>query len=413
MSMKSRIKKFIPKKILNIYGRVIFNYRIFKFRKKIHLGEPINEEYIFGVNLIGPIRATMGLGQSCRLVAEILEHTKYEYLIKESSLGNDVKDLDHTYDSKICDNVIYNINIFHVEPYELMSKSFYMGDEVWKGRYNIAFWLWEVERFPKSWKRSFDLVDEIWTPSEFASSCLKKYTNKPIYTIPYSVSAPTNEKYGRDYFGLPKDKFLFLCMYDTNSTMERKNPIAVINAFRQAFLPNDDSVGLILKMNNPKQKDLDIIKGLLTEHTNVYIITEVMDKIIVNSLIKCADVFVSLHRAEGFGLVMAEAMLNGTPCIATNWSSNTEFMNEKVACMVNYRLVKLKKSFPPYEKGTKWADPNVKEAAFYMRKLYENKNYYNKIADSAKAYIETKLGMQRAVDLVQQRLENIRKNLNI
>lgn len=409
MGIKSTIKKFLPESILRLYGKIIFDYRFIKLKRKIDLGQKSCQEYGLGINLIGPIRAAMGLGQSCRLLADILDHTKYEFAIKEVSLGNGVRNLDHTYDSKICDDMKYNINIFHIEPFELMSGAPQMGEKVWNGRYNIAFWLWEIEKFPKAWKKSFDLIDEIWTPSEFTSSCLRKYTNKPIYTIPYCVSAPTDEKYGREYFDLPQECFLFLCMYDTNSTMERKNPSAVIKAFQQAFSSNDNHVGLVLKMNNPKSKDIELIEEIVGEYKNVYLITDVMDKIVVNSLIKCVDVFVSLHRAEGFGLVMAEAMLNGTPCIATNWSSNTEFMNDEVACMVDYQFVTLKKAFPPYEKGIRWADPNVGHAAYYMKKLYQDGNFYYQIANRAKKYIETKLGMQSAVELVQQRIDDINK----
>ena len=405
--LKKFIKKFIPNSILQAYGRKIIDYRITEFAEKINSEKQLHKEYAMGINLIGPVRAAMGLGQSCRLLADILENTEYDFCIKDFSLGNGVVDLDHTYDLKICDDIKYNINIFHIEPIELMCAAPQMGEEVWNGRYNIAFWLWELESFPKAWNKSFDLIDEIWTPSEFTSSCLRKYTDKPIYTIPYCISAPTDEKYGREYFGLPEERFLFLCMYDTNSTMERKNPSAVIRAFQKAFQENDNKVGLILKMNNPTEQDIRQINNMIGNYNNIYIFTDILDKVAVNSLIKCVDVFVSLHRAEGFGLVMAEAMLNGTPCIATNWSSNTEFMNEEVACMVDYEFVTLKKSVPPYEKGIRWANANVEHAAFYMKKLYQDREFYNQLADKAQKYVAEKLEMEKAVKLVQNRIKEI------
>ena len=196
-------------------------------------------------------------------------------------------------------------------------------------------------------------------------------------------------------------------MYDTNSTMDRKNPVGALKAFCQAFSPEDQSVGLVLKMNNPRKEDLDVLKDQLKEYSNIYYITEVMDKVVVNSLIREADVFVSLHRAEGFGLVMAEAMLNGTPCIATDWSSNTEFMNSDVACMVDYTFTTLEKSSPPYEKGARWADANIDTAAAYMKKLKENPEYYRRLAENGKAYIEEKLGMEQAVRAIKQRIGEI------
>lgn len=374
--------------------------------------EPYNPmEYPMGINLIGSIKAEIGLGQSCRLLANELEHTNIKYTIKNFVMSGELRSEDCSWDSKIQEDTPYGINLFHIEPLDLvMAYTTVLEPEIWNRRYNIAFWLWELEEFPKSWEKALILVDEIWTPSEFASASIRKVTNKPVYTIPYCVTAPTEEQYNREYFGLPEDKFLFLAMYDTNSTMERKNPLGAIKAFQQAFSPEDSRVGLVLKMNNPRQEDLEAVQASLGEYQNIYYITEIMDKVVVNSLIKSVDVFVSLHRAEGFGLVMAEAMLNGTPCIATNWSSNTEFMNHDVACMVDYTFTTLKKNTPPYRKGVRWADADVDMAAEYMKRLVEDKEYYNQLKEDGKEYIETKLGMEQAIKMIEERIQEIQQN---
>lgn len=364
--------------------------------------------YPKGVNLIGCIRAEIGLGQSCRLLANELENSGIDYTIKNFLPDGNLRAEDHSWDSKVQEEIKYGINLFHIEPLDLV-EAYVEGldPQIWNNRYNIAFWLWELEEFPQNWKKAFTLVDEIWTPSEFTSASIRKVTDKPVYTIPYCVTAPFDEKYDRSYFGLPEDKFLFLAMYDTNSTKERKNPAGVIEAFQKAFSPEDTHVGLVLKMNNPKESDLKEIQDKLGEYSNIYYITQIMDKIVVNSLIRTVDVFVSLHRAEGFGLVMAEAMLNDTPCIATNWSSNTEFMNEDVACMVDYTFTTLKKDAAPYKKGAKWADANTDTAAGYMKELAENKEYYQKLQKSGKTYIQEKLGMKQAVALIEKRIQEI------
>ena len=141
-------------------------------------------------------------------------------------------------------------------------------------------------------------------------------------------------------------------------------------------------------MNGINEKDIEQIQTLMDGYDNIYFLTETLPKIEVNSLIACVDAFVSLHRAEGFGLVMAEAMLNGTPCIATNWSANTEFMNADVACMVYYTLVTLNHEVGPYKQGSHWAEPDVVQAAEYMQKLFGDREYGRQMAEKAKAFIE-------------------------
>lgn len=363
-----------------------------------------------GINLIGLLRAQMGLGQSSRLLADMIENSKYPLSLYDFKLGSALMSSeDHTLDDKITDELKYNINLIHINPDEMKLLYTRMDAEAWKKRYNIAFWLWELEEIPESWKTYFPLLDEIWTPSEFISRSLRKVTNLPVTTIPYCVKAPTDNQYTRTYFKLPEDKFLFLAMYDSNSTRERKNPMGVIRAFKKAFSPDDKNVGLVLKVNNAREEDMEILKGMLKDYDNIYYVTEIMSKVEVNSLIKAADVFVSLHRAEGFGLVMAEAMLNSTPVIATNWSSNTEFMNENVACMVDYKFTKLEKDCPPYKKGAVWAEPDVAKAAVFMKRLYSDHDFYHQLSDDAKAFISEKLGMEKAVSLIEERIEKIYK----
>lgn len=364
--------------------------------------------YPDGINLIGLVRAEMGLGQSCRLMAQMIGGTKYPVALYDFNLGSELlRSQDHTLDDQISNELKYNVNLIHINPGEMPLLYTKMDSSSWEKRYNIAFWLWELEEIPKAWETFFPMLDEIWTPSEFISNNLRKVTDLPVRTIPYCVKAPVDERYTRDYFGLPEDKFLFLAMYDSNSTRERKNPMGAILAFKSAFKKEDAHVGLVLKINNARTEDLELLQGMLEGYQNIYYITDTMSKIEVNSLIKAVDVFVSLHRAEGFGLVMAEAMLNGTPAIATNWSSNTEFMNDDVACMVDYTFCTLKEDCPPYKAGAVWADPNSETAAAFMKRLCEDPAYYQEKSRKARAYIQKKLSMDQAVRLIEGRMEEI------
>ena len=404
--MKPVLKKVFPQKLLQNVKKMIVDRNYDQMVKRGR--RPLQADgYPKGVNLIGLVRAEMGLGQSCRLLANAFEHSSLAYSLYDFNLGSALlKSEDHTWDHKISEEFPYNINLIHINPDEMTLMYNRMSEDYWHDRYNIAFWLWELESIPEHWQRFFPMLDEIWTPSEFISENLRKVTDLPVRTMPYCVEAPVDEQFDRKYFGLPEDQFLFLAMYDSNSTIERKNPTGAIRAFRKAF-KNNPNVGIVVKVNNAKPRDMEHLNRMLKDCANVYYITDTLTKVEVNSLIKQADVFISLHRAEGFGLVMAEAMIVGTPVIATNWSSNTEFMNSDVACMVDCGFVALEKDSPPYKKGSVWADPDITQAARYMRKLYQNPEYYQKMREKAQHYILDKLSMERAVNRLEERVKEI------
>lgn len=372
---------------------------------------PYDRTYQNGVNLIGSIRAQTGLGQSTRLVADILEESGENYVIHDFFVPPGPRMGDHTHDLKVSEDMPYDVNIFHINASEFTIAFINMGKQVWDHRYNIAYWLWELEEFPEEWLGCIDLVDEIWTPADFITNTLKKYTDKPVMTLPYCVEAPVSKKFDRAFFNLPKDIFLFLMMFDSGSIMERKNPDSVFAAYREAFGLDNDKVGIVVKINEYSQKDITYINKALEGYKNVYILSDTLTKVQVNSLIKAVDVFVSLHRAEGFGLVLAEAMIVGTPTIATNWSANTEFACSDAACLVDYKMIEIDRDIPPYKRGYHWADADIAQAAGFMRRLYEDEEFYQNIADNAKRYVASRLNMERSTGIIKERLESIRKRV--
>lgn len=404
---KEKLKKFIPHKLLLIRANIIYRHRVNSVLKK-RVRKPFNpEKFPKGINVMGPFKAQMGLGQSSRLVAKAVKASGVDYTFQNFDLLGNVRNADMELEGEYKDTTPFGINLIHMEPTELMFRCTQFDENLWNERYNIAFWLWELEEFPKEWIPAIDLVDEVWTPSEFTSNSIRKVTNKPVITIPYSVTAETDPAYDRKRFNLPEDKFLFLVMFDANSTMIRKNPMGAIEAYKKAFSPDDDSVGLVIKTNNAEEKKLEPVKKLLEGYKNIFFITDILEKKAVNSLIADVDVFVSLHRAEGFGLVMAEAMLNHTPCIATDWSSNTEFMNKDVACMVDCSFITLEKDMSPYRKGARWADANTDTAAEYMKKLKNDPEYYRQITDNATEYVKDKFNLLKVGENVKKEVDRI------
>lgn len=408
MDRKYLLKKLLPIGLLRVIKEFVVSMKMRAYERK-----PLKKEVFLqkelGVNLIGDVKAEIGLGQSVRLIANELNLSKYPFTVYDFELGDNVRRQDLTWAHKIAKDYPYAVNLFHINFSEVGLAYMYLDPAIWEDRYNIGFWVWELEEFPKKHIEALKFFDEIWTPSEFASNSIRKITSKPVKTIPYHVTVECDDKYDRKHFGLPEDAFLYLAMFDTNSTMSRKNPIGAIDAFKNAFDKKDKSVGLVVKMNNPKQESIDYLESILDGYENVYYISKVMDKEEIYSLIKNVDVFVSLHRSEGFGLVMAEAMLLKTACIATNWSSNIEFMNDEIACMLPYTMTEIKVTDGCYEKGGIWADPDVDVAAKYMKKLKEDTVFYNTMIEKAYESISVQLGGERIASMIENRLEEINK----
>lgn len=409
MELKQIVKNVVPDDVIIAVKRLVEgrnNKRM--LNKKATVAPYMPQRYPMGINLIGDIRAETGLGQSMRILAGILEEGGIPFVIKQVDSPGGLQHDNDDWESRICEECKYAVNLIHINPGIWAENYNRFPKEMLDYRYNVAYWLWELEEFPKRWTDCIETVDEIWTPSEFISKSIRKRTKKKVTTVPYNIKLDNGDAYGRDYFHLPEDKYLFLVMYDFKSISERKNPQAVIEAYKQAFSDTDSGVGLVIKINHLKQsKELEQLKQQLEGYSNIYYITDNLSRKEVESLIAVSDVLVSLHRSEGFGLPLAEAMYLGTSVIATNWSANTEFMDKESACLVDYTLIEIKKNIGPYEKGNYWAEADVKQAADYMKKLYHEKDYHERMCQKGKAYIREVLNVDRPLKVISKKLGSI------
>lgn len=371
------------------------------------------KELLDGVNLIGDIRAETGLGQSMRLLASALQKSGIPFVVVEvvSAKGKQLARDNAQWEHKMTAEPVYRINLIHINADDWAESYLMMPEAFFDGRYTIAYWLWELEEFPKRWIPCIDTVDEIWAPSDFICNALRKCSSKPIHCIPYEISLQMPVLYGRDYFGLEENAFYVLCMYDHKSVSERKNPDGMIKAFRQAFTPehaNNHKIGLILKINHAgPAEQLKRLQEQLKDYNHVVYLTENMNRAEVESLMAAADVYLSLHRSEGFGLPVAEAMFLGTAVVATNWSAPTEFMDAETVCPVPYSMIALDRQIGPYPKGAEWADADVQQAAAYLRKLYEDKDFRENMVRRAAQSIRKKLNGDLIGSKIEKRIRII------
>ncbi len=399
------VKMLIPYIVRERLRGVLFKVK----HSKIKRTETNFKKYPDGINLIGHARGDYGLGESCRLVAEAIKTSGIPFTIKNIFQNKRALETNEAYKDYESEDLKYNVNLIHLNPNELPASIRPMTSDVFNNRYQIGYWLWELPEFPKEWNYAFDMFDEIWTPAEFVSDAVRTATTKPVYTVPYAMNTPvTDDRFDRKYFGIPEDKFLYILSYDGFSNSDRKNPDAAIAAYREAFPSELPDVGLIIKATHAGELEMAHLRELMNGYENVYILTDSYSKEEFNSLIKCADAHISLHRSEGFGLVMAEAMFLGTPTVSTNWSANAEFMSEDACCMVPVKIIEIEKETPPYHKGNHWADPDVHVAAEYIRRLHDDKAFYEYKKEAAAKYIRQRMSPERAAGILKERFEAIK-----
>ena len=366
------------------------------------------ESLLPGVNLIGYSRSEMGVGEACRNMAKCLDHSGYPYNVYPFMAGDYNRKEDLSLLEKESVEFKYKINLLSLNAEQLPIAASALG-QILNIRYNIGYWFWELPELPEKHIASFKFLNEICAPSKFVYDAIIKRSPIPVHIMPIAVSVKVAPGITRKDFNLPKDSFLFLCMYDLHSESERKNAAAAIRAFKSAFSAKESSVGLVIKINNALQKKSETryLQKLIDDYQNIYLINQIFTREQVNALLNNIDAVLSLHRSEGFGLVMAESMFLGKVAIATGWSGNVDFMTEKNSCLVDYKLIKLERDYGPYEKNQVWAEPDVEHASSLMSKLYNDSNYYSKVANEGMRSIKEKYNPEKIGKMINSRLSKI------
>lgn len=279
------------------------------------------------------------------------------------------------------------------------------------GVYRVAVWWWELEQLPADWLGRGADVDEIWAPTAFIARAMRPL-GKPVFPMLPSVRLSAFTPLPKSHFGLSREKVTFLFAFDMNSRMERKNPLGLIRAFRLAFGPNDP-VELAIKVSPQGRFYADWWRALraAAADTGVRLIDRSMPRDELLGLMNAADVYVSLHRSEGFGLTMAEAMLLGKPTIATGYSGNVDFMTPETGYLVRHDRAVIESDIPPYPKGCVWAEPCVRHAAELMRRVVDHPAEAREIAARGKTHAERLLAPEAAGRRMADRLAAIRDDL--
>ncbi|WBL21339.1 glycosyltransferase [Zunongwangia sp. HRR-M8] len=356
-----------------------------------------------GLNIIGYIDGEFGLGEAVRLNIEAaksqaipLHLIDYEKIKKNPDLVVEFK---------------YSVSLVQISLKDLDNFFRIIDPELFKFRYTILFLMWESEYLPPEHSENLSLFNEIWTASSFCKSIFKRVYNNPITIVPHPVAFKLNgigKNIGRNFFDPTKFSFLFIFSY--HSSMERKNPIFLVEAFNRAFSEND-SVELIIKTSGAmafRKENTQLLK-IASSHKNIKIYDVDLEKDGINHLINDCDCYVSMHHSEGFGLTLAEAMYLGKPTIATNYSGNTQFMNAENSFLVDYKLGSIEKADKNFCANTIWGHPLLEDAIAKLKEAYFNKSCRDFKAHKAKAYMEREFSFKNIGQIMQYRLDDIYK----
>jgi Glycosyl transferases group 1 len=320
-----------------------------------------------GVNLAGYLDATVGVGESARNVAAALEAAGVA--IAPLPLSS----RDHPRETPVAGGeVTHPITLVCANPDGMTGARDELGAVAFERRYVIGLWWWEVAALPERWVRAFDLVDEVWAGSRFVADVFAAVAPVPVVHVPLPVREPAVSEKGRAALGLPADAFLFGFVYDYASVAARKNPLGLIEAFARAFPPGSaEAAGaaLVLKTLGGERHagEHGAVLAAAAAHPGVTVIDERFSVADKNALIRALDCYVSLHRAEGFGLTIAEAMLLGTPVIATDYGGSRDLATPFNALLVDARRLPIGPGHEPYPAGGEWAEPDLGHAAAQMR----------------------------------------------
>lgn len=311
-----------------------------------------------GINIFGYLNENCGIGEAARNVIRALRNS-----------GISVSTIPLDLDGQITKvpSELFGYNLFFVNADQMPVIYRGLDPEYTTDKYSIGFWHWELEKFPKQWIKSFDMLDELWVASSFIRDSLRSHTELPIHIIGNCVPKIKVDKVTPKDLGLPANSFIFLNVFDARSGIERKNPFGILEAYRKAGFAKSEKVSLVIKGSNldefPRERErlcrevMSLGGVLLNGELSLEYKTQLFD---------VSDAYISLHRSEGFGLTIAEAMGIGMPVIATEYSGNCDYMNATNSFPVSYNFIPAS-DYGPLQQNANWAEPNIEEAAALLR----------------------------------------------
>ena len=367
----------------------------------------------FGINVVGTFRAETGFGEAVRGTLNALEKAGIPVKIIDLSikLKNRLNDESVT---DFAEENTYPVNLVQVNPFMIgrLLKNKEAG--FFEGKYNIAYWVWETSEVPDEFLEFAYLFDEIWTASEYCQKAIAQKAAIPVICIPHVAEISADAIAPALPVAIDESKFVFFNVFDFGSLIERKNTLGLIEAFKKAFTKNDTNIQLLIKSSTgfdfPTEKKS--VENAIAGYPNITLLDTMFRRNELLALTNRADCYVSLHRSEGFGLNMADAMAMGKPVIATGYSGNMEFMNVNNSLPVKYSLKEITHKIPPYSIGSIWSEPDTDHAASLMKYAVVSPGEIKQLGERAKQDMAYGFSAEAIARLMQKRVPVITEKIN-
>lgn len=280
--------------------------------------------------------------------------------------------------------------VVFLNPLELVQLVAMTGAAPFRDRFCVGAWAWELQTAPPSWRAAMRYVDEVWACSHFVADAVAPIApgRTPVRVLPHALTLPPDQRERASTAG--GSKTTVLMVFDAGSGFVRKNPIAAVRAFRRA---NEGGRAVLVCKVGGAGTAPELMAELSAEiggAEDVRLISDWLTAEQMGDLNAQADVVISLHRSEGFGLVLAQAMAAGKPVLATGWSGNLDFMTPDDSVLVDYTLVPVRDPQGFYRGGL-WAEPDIEDAAAKLKALLGDPELRRELGARARAAIALKL----------------------
>lgn len=322
-----------------------------------------------GIAIYGLFTAEIGIGQSARRSARALATT--EVRTSRHNITVPLFENRIAFDADADLNPRLDTALVHLNPDTLLDRMPYLPLGALLAPRRIGYWHWELPVFPARWQEACNRVDEVWAPSAFVADAVRQAADLPVRIVPHAVpSDALPREQAREVFGLPASAFMALNIFDFNSFPSRKNPVGTIRAFLDAF-PNTSASDHLLVMKSHgrgrRGQAFDEMLRLAASDPRIVLIDEAFSEERMRLLQAACDVYISLHRSEGFGLNLLECMALGKLAIGTAFSGNMTFMTAANSVLVPYREQRVGPGEYLYGEGQWWAEPDHDVAVEALR----------------------------------------------